>query len=143
MASYASQADFEGYVEGWVTDNAGALARLLERATRDVDNVLGPIAPLTSGTYAGLKLDPTTLQAWEAKALADATCAQAEWRWRRGDEELAVGRALKRVKGPDFEEEFAETGGTVGGTGRYSPQVRLELERIRHLRRLTAYVSSC
>lgn len=145
-ATYATTADLEAYVEGFVDEDPAATARLLERATRDVDNVLGPIAPLSSGDYHGLKLDPTTLTEWEAGALARATCAQADWRRRRGEEELAVGRTAKRIKGPDFEEEYADSGaaGPSGtGTGRYSPQVRLELEPIRHLRRLTAYVSSC
>lgn len=40
MATYANQADFEGYVEGWVTSDPAALERLLERAEKDIDRIL-------------------------------------------------------------------------------------------------------
>lgn len=138
MAAYATRAQFEDYVEGWVTDNEAALDRLLERASRDVDAVLGPMAPLTSGAYAGLRLDPTVLRDWEAEALARATCAQAEHRNAVGEEAFVEGSgSVKREKGPDFELEYEEGGRPSGNIG---VKVVAELEPIRHLRRLSGYV---
>lgn len=131
MPSYATLADLTAYVEGSVVDDAEAAGRLLERATWDIDDVLGALPPLPSGTYAGLKMDPTTLLSWEAKALADATCAQAYHRFLRGDE-LFRGGGLKRAKGPDYEVEYGEE--ATRGTGRYSPDVERILARITHLR---------
>jgi hypothetical protein len=39
---YAVAADYESFVEGWTTTNSAALDRLLERAERDVDSIVGP-----------------------------------------------------------------------------------------------------
>lgn len=39
MPTYAQQADFENYVEGWTTTNVAALNRLLQRAENDVDKL--------------------------------------------------------------------------------------------------------
>lgn len=135
--TYTSVEDFEAYVEGWETENSAALTRLLERAERDIDNVFGPI-PRSSTT--GLKVDPSGLQDWEAAALSRAVCAQAEYRFRVGDDELAGGRLVKRVKGPDFETEFADGGAGATTRALYGPKVRLELEPIGHLRGLSGYV---
>lgn len=136
MPAYATRADFEAYVEGWVTDDAAALDRLLDRASTDVDAVLGPIPRLNLGTYAGRKIDPTSLRVWEAKALSDATCAQALWRWQQGEEAIATARPRSQVHGPDFREFYAD----AGFTGRYSPALARELEPLNHLRRLVARV---
>lgn len=132
MTAYATQADFEGYVEGWVTDNVATLGRLLERASRDIDTVLGPIPILTAGAYAGWKLDPTQLADFERQALARATCAQAEHRFRNPSSFDSSSRRMKRVKGPDFEKEYADA--DAASTGFLSPQVRRELAPIAHLR---------
>lgn len=134
MATYASQADFEAYVEGWVTDDAAALGRLLARAERDIDNVLGPIAPRTD---TGLKLAPANLLDWEAKALSNATCAQAEHLWRQGP--AIDERPASAISGPDFSVTYADR--KAGGTNRYGSRVALELARISHLRNLTARLS--
>jgi hypothetical protein len=48
MATYATQADFELYVEGWVTTDAAALERLLLRAERDVDRLLPHYTPTSA-----------------------------------------------------------------------------------------------
>lgn len=133
MATYATQADFEAYVEGWVTDDPAALERLLERAERDVDLIFGPIAQRTD---TGLKLDPSSLLAWEAKALSNAVCAQAQWRFEHpGDLDTP---AAQNVSGPDFSVTYVDR--PAGATNRYSPRVALELAPIRHLRSLTARV---
>lgn len=137
---YTDIAAFEAYVEGWETEDPDALNRLLERAERDVDNVLGPI-PVRDDS--GLKLDPELLLEWEAAALSRAVCAQAEWRFRRTDATLngAAPGAIKRIKGPDFETEYAvdsSASAAAQGTGLYSPRVALELKPIAHLRRLIA-----
>jgi len=133
--TYTSAADFEAYVEGWVTDNPDALARLLQRAERDVDAILGPV-PRRQLSTTGLKLDPTVLRDWEARALSRAVCAQAEWRFYRGEAELAAGRQTKIEQGPDFKVEYAD--GDTKASGLYAPKLRVELEPIAHLRRLSA-----
>lgn len=140
-ATYTTVEDFEAYVEGWVTDDSDALERLLERAERDVDNVLGPIPVRVD---SGLKLDPSALRDFEAAALSRAVCAQAEWRFRRGDDKLngSAPGVIKRVKGPDFETEYAtdaSSDASKQGTGLYSPRVALELSSINHLRYLAGH----
>ena len=99
MPVYALGADFPSYVEGWTTTDAVALDRLLERAERDVDGLLGDYArqPAT-----GLKLDPAALTTHQASALRRATCAQAEYRIEMG-EEFFVQAQYTYVAGPDFQ----------------------------------------
>lgn len=131
---YATTADFVAYVPGWVTDSEEALEALLERAQRDVDAFLGPIP---QDLETGLKLDPADLRDWEAKALSNAVCAQAEYRLGAGEQSLATGRAKKVEKGPDFEAQYSDTGAAAAGS-LIGPKVRIELGPIRHLRRLSA-----
>lgn len=134
MPAYATVVQFEAYVEGWTTDDAAALDRYLERATRTIDRLLGAWTYQSSGAYAGLKVDPTKLAAWEAEALADATCAQAEYLIEVGPVTYTRNPGVGRVKGPDFEVETK----APGGVPRIGPKVAGELARIRHLRRLSA-----
>jgi len=54
MAEYAVEADFEDYIEGWVTDDSAALERYLVRASRDIDRLVGGWPYLASG----YKFDP-------------------------------------------------------------------------------------
>jgi hypothetical protein len=131
MASYATQADFEAYVEGWVTDNAAALARLLERATRDIDRLLAARPIITSGTYAGHKVDPTKLRDHDRAALARVVCAQAEYRFDAGEATHAAHGHGGRVRGPDFEQELPK--GPTGGRPRIGPKVAEELDAVRWL----------
>lgn len=136
-ASYATEADFLEHVEGAVVDNSAALDRLLRRATRDVDSVLGPMPVITTGTYAGLKLDPGDLAAYERDALAGAVSAQAVHRQRRGtDTEDGPAFRRTRVSGPDFTEEYEDA--ATAGTGRLSPELPSLLEPLRWRRRLVA-----
>lgn len=135
MATYATQTDMEAYVEGWVTDDATALERILLRAERDVDRVLGP---LRSREDTGLKLDPATdLTEEQRRALARAVCAQVFHRITTRGEGSAgeLPRAAKRIKGPDFEVEY-DTATTLiaGGLLRLSEAVAEELYPLRHFR---------
>lgn len=132
---YTTNAAFEAYVPGWVTDNADALEQLLIRAQRDVDAVLGPI-PRNYTT--GLKLLPSSLRTWEAEALSNAVCAQAEFRLAVGETGLAAGRATKTEEGPDFKVEYSDAAAQGGATIRIGGKVPIELEPIRHLRCLAA-----
>lgn len=43
MSTYASQQDVANYIEGWVTDDAFALERLLQRCERELDPILVPV----------------------------------------------------------------------------------------------------
>lgn len=135
---YTSRAAFEAYVEGWVTDDPVALDRLLMRAERDVDALLGAWQPRED---TGLKLAPDELLPWEADALSRTVCAQAEHRFvttegaLRGETQTA---ALRRIKGPDFEKEYATSVAAPKAPARYGPKVRQEITPIAHLRMLGA-----
>lgn len=137
MAAYATRAELDAYIEGGHGLGNDEADRLLERASRDVDAVLGPLAPIAAGDYEGLKLDPTRLLDWEAEALSRATCAQAEYRQDVGEEAwVSAAGNVKRESGPDFTLEYEEGGRP---SGRVGVKVAAELEPIRHLRRMTGY----
>lgn len=144
MPAYATNSDFEAYVEGWVTDDPAALTRLLERATSDVDEVLGPLPYIQTGTYAGRKIDPASLLDHERAALARATCAQAEHRWRYLEPATKAAtadqRQVKQIKGPDFETTYGDGTAAPGvtGTGRFDPRLPAELAPLARIRRLRA-----
>jgi hypothetical protein len=132
---YATQADFEAYVEGWVTDDAVALARYLERAERDVDSLF-PLRPIIrAGTYTGRRFDVTLLANFEADALARAVCAQAEYLIDTGPD-VAAGAAPASVKGPDF--EVTHPTGPDGARRRYSAKLPNELLPLEPYRRRRA-----
>jgi hypothetical protein len=96
---YTTQVAFEAYVEGWVTDNAQALERLLMRAERDIDRILPYryVDPTTSP----LKVDPLQLTVAAREGLSRATCAQAIYRFRIGEEHFETEQ-YESVAGPDF-----------------------------------------
>lgn len=148
MPAYATRVQFEDAIEGWVTDDPDALDRLLERATTDIDQIMGARRQLTTGTYAGRKFDPTILQTFEADALAAATIAQAYYRWQIDEARAAraatgaAGGTRRSETGPDFSVTYDTPADPVtlvqtAGTGRYGPDVPGALEPIAHLRRLT------
>jgi hypothetical protein len=128
LPTYTSVEDFEAYVEGWVTDDSDALERLLDRAERDIDSILGGYQDRDAVT--GLKIDPTTIDAWKARALSRAVCAQAEYRFQMG-EAFMVKAQYESVTGPDFS--------MTGQLPYIAPKVRLELEGV-GLRRMTTTV---
>jgi hypothetical protein len=150
MTAYATRDQFAAYVPGWVTDSPDALDALLERASRDIDLILGPIAIVTDATsdYLGFKLDPTQLLGWEAKALANATCAQAEHLWRTEVHRQGVveasstngGARVKSEAGPEISITYdLSTSSTAATDYRdadrdYGPKVKRELGPIAHLR---------
>jgi hypothetical protein len=140
MSSYATNADFEAYVEGWVTDDANALDRLLERATLDVDELLGPIPPRASSPNQGLKLNPPTdLTPIAAAALRDGVCEQALHRFKFVEPAgLAAQQnpagALTTVKGPDFEVTYSPGQNPVTGAGGlYAPALGRILRPLAYL----------
>lgn len=127
MPTYATQADFEAYVEGYVTDDAAALGRLLEKAERDIDRLLfhGIGVPTN-----GLRIVPANLTTWAREGLARAVCAQAEYRLAKG-EPFFVEKQLPGRSGGDFSSPVAEP--------RYGPKVFEELRQsglIRHAVRM-------
>ena len=130
MAAYASQAEFEAYVEGWTTTDAPALGRMLERASDDVDEILGYYDVISTGTWTGRKLDPSTLEYFEDRALTRATCAQAEHRFNMGEEFFARPQ-YDSVSGP----EFSTSGGKLP---RVAPKTLQELSGSGLLRNTTS-----
>ena len=118
MATYATQADFEAYSEGWTTTDPPALERILQRAERDVDRVVGYQGERPAAQ--ALKFVPGTLTTRERDALRDATCAQAEYRVKMGESFFRQGQH-RSVSGPQFS--------TQGQLPRIGPKVWEELAR--------------
>lgn len=96
MATYATVTDLEDYLDRDTTDDD---ARVLDQAERDVDQILRLKGARVDAT--GLKVDPASLGAHEAAALARGVCAQAEYRLAKGDE-FFIHAQHSRVTGPDF-----------------------------------------
>lgn len=132
-AIYATQADFEAYVPGWVTDDAVSLAKYLEAAERDVEALFPFLPYITTGTYTGHRFDLAGFTALEVASLKRAVCAQAEYLIATGDE-VAIGAAPTRVKGPDFEVDYATTVAAGTGRVRYSAKLPRELAPLRRFR---------
>lgn len=128
MPTYTTRADVEAY---GVTLPAGAEGdRLVDRAERDVDNLLGPY-PRDPDT--GLKWDVARLYDWQAAALARAVAAQAEYLVAVGPAALVTPSATV-VKGPDFELTYDTAAAARPAVG---PRVALELAPIADLIRIT------
>lgn len=110
-AVYATIADFEGYVEGWVTDNPAALQRTLDRAERDVNSYLKWTRfPYTAPQFV-------LLAAEYQAGLRNAVCAQAEYRLLMGEEFFV--ETSTPVSGPDYSSTRAPA--------RFGPKARQEL----------------
>jgi hypothetical protein len=127
MAAYATRAELAAYPD----PPAGAdaeLDALLELATLDVDALLGPRRILTTGAYAGRKVDPTTLAEWARVALSRAVCGQAAYLATVPEAERA-GYGAGTVKGPDFEVTGVKS--DVGGRPRFGPRAIAELAPVR------------
>ena len=117
MALYATAADLTAYLldnaEVTAPTEPAAIERLLKRAERQVDLVLGPY---TLDAVTGLKLTPSWLTPAQRLALSRATCAAAE-------HELAVGSEV--MVGT---EDYLPPGLTVlRSAGRQAPKVAEEL----------------
>lgn len=115
MTAYATVADMEANVAGWVTDDPDALDALLERASQAIDGQLGARPVITTGDFAGFKVDPGELEPWRAAALALATCQQAAYMNAVGPDAEVRGAATK-TSGPHFsvERQAAPGGGRLG-----------------------------
>jgi hypothetical protein len=91
MATYATAEQLQDYVadnkEAVVPGDDEGVERLLARAERVVDSVLGPWPYLSTGR----KLDPASLDLAQREALARATCAAAEFELLVGPEWVAGG----------------------------------------------------
>lgn len=124
---YATRSDVDAYLTDGSLPAGAEGDKLLERAERDVDNLLGP---LPFNTTTGLHYNPADLQDWEAEALKRAVCAQAEWRLKQGDALLEPTRKL--IQGPAFRVEYADA--ALKSSGRIGPNVKAELSAIPHLR---------
>lgn len=92
-AVYATEAELTAYADGspyTLPSGEGGppspMEKLIERAQGDIDSILGDHDLNESGTAAGLKLDPSTLDYGEDRALTRATCAQALYRLEMGEE---------------------------------------------------------
>jgi hypothetical protein len=126
---YAQQLDFEAYVEGWVTDDEAALDRYLERASRDVDRMVGAwLVDEDSGLKFGNIVadeNPKDLSAHQLAALRRATCAQALYRINLDDARDVVASSsgagsypagAVEVAGPEFRVRFADAASASSAT---------------------------
>jgi hypothetical protein len=102
-ATYATQADVEGYIEGFQVDDPAALKRLIERAERDIDSVVGGGHYQANGLKFGhpLAANELSLRKEQVAALTRATCAQVEYRLTMG-EQFFIEPEYDSVSGPDF-----------------------------------------
>lgn len=122
MAAYITQAFFESYAAPFTTTDAAELARVLERASRDVDAFCGPWDRQDDGSIFGdLAANPLGLAAFQVVALRNATAAQALYRIQNGEDwALGGGDLYQSTTGPDFS--------TTGKRPRFSPQAQQELQ---------------
>lgn len=111
-AIYATIADFEAYVPGWVTTNEPALQATLDVAERDVNSYLKwrTFSPLTTPDFLALN------EIYRS-GLRDAVCAQAHYRMTMG-EEFFVEKPTP-TSGPDYS--------TTKAPPWFGPQARQEL----------------
>jgi hypothetical protein len=110
MPAYATEANMLATIEGWTTDNLAALNRLLERASREVDRMVGPWTVETNGLKFGdlaTGSNPKGLEQVQRDALARATCHQA-YHMLTLDELDAVDPRASSVSGPDFSVSYRE-----------------------------------
>jgi hypothetical protein len=97
---YCDQDDFEDYVEGWETTDPDGLDRLLYRAQMDVNRLLIGIPDRDTG----LRVNPARLSVYQANELANAVCAQAEYRNAMG-EDFFRRNEPRSIQGPDFSKQ--------------------------------------
>jgi hypothetical protein len=115
MPTYATRADCLDYTEGLTVGDTVAFDRLIERAEKDVDSVLGEYAV---DEVTGRKFAPADLTTAQANALRDATCAQVEYRVEMG-ERFFTRAQYSETSGPDFTKK--------GKLPYYAPKLVMEL----------------
>lgn len=98
MPTYATQTDLTDYIEGFVVDDSDAVDRLIERAERDIDSILGAY---DRDDTTGLKITLADFDDWQTAALTRAVCAQVEYRFTMG-EAFMVRAQREEEWGPDF-----------------------------------------
>jgi len=108
------------------------LDRLVEAAQQDLDSILGNYEIWTTGTYAGLKLDVTTLDYAQQQALSRAMIAQILYRLEMGPQ-FFIRPQYEQVNGPEFQ--------TKGALPRVSPRAKQELSGF-NLIRLTTSIAN-
>jgi hypothetical protein len=106
-----------------------ALDRLVEEAQHDLDSILGNYEIITTGTYAGLKLDVTTLDYAQTQGLSRAMIAQVLYRLEMGPQ-FFVRPQMEEVAGPEFT--------TKGKLPRVSPSAKQELSGLSLIRLTTS-----
>lgn len=118
MPTYATPEQVTEYVEDSgvaLPEDPDALARLIERAERDVDRAVGVHSV---DDDSGLKFVPASLSTGERGDLMRATAAQVEYRASMG-EGFFVREQYEKVEGPEFK--------TEGELPRIGPKVWEEL----------------
>lgn len=116
LPTFADRDDFEDYVEGWSTTDPDGLDRLLYRAQMDVNRLLvGPADAVT-----GLRVNVARLTVHQANELANAVCAQAEYRNAMGEEFFRRNEPMQ-ISGPDFSRQ--------GRSGYFGDKVRGHLRQ--------------
>lgn len=119
--AYATVAEFEGYVEDWVTGDEEALKKALHKASTDVDRWVGPSWKVQTN---GLRLGDVDgdneqgLSQGQVEALKRATCAQAEYRIEMGPD-FFIRAQHDQTSGPDFS--------TKGKLPFFGPKAQIEL----------------
>ena len=100
--AYITQAEFEAYAD-WDTGTEADLLKVLQRAERDIDSMVGAWPVQDNGLKFGSPrtLNEADLSTAQKQALMRATAAQAEYRLKMG-EEFFVMAQREEVRGPDF-----------------------------------------
>lgn len=119
MPTYATAAEVRTYTDVASLDALGdsEIEKLIDKAERDLDGAVG-VYPVNEDT--GLKFDPLTLTAGDARSVMLATCAQVEYRHVMGAE-FFIRAQHENVDGPEFK--------TVGKLPYIGPEVWKELEQ--------------
>ena len=131
MPTYATQAECQLYTEGLVVTDAAQFGRIIDRAERDIDQLL--TVPGDSAT-TGPKLSAADLAAMtprDRERIKFATCAQVEYRVAMGEKFFSTHQH-KSARGPDFSVE--------GMLPYIGPKVEGELESFAFVPVGTGYV---
>lgn len=118
---YLTRAEAEEILDAELVGDEDSVARLLKRATRDIDNAVGRWALEADGTKFGdltADLNPKGLSTTQSVRLKWAVANQAEFRQSMG-EDFFIEDQRETVEGPDFTES--------GRLPRVGPKAREEL----------------
>lgn len=123
MATYATVGDYEAYDPAWVTTNPDDLDAIIAQAERDIDSLFGGWTVESNGLKFGdpSGANPKNLTAGQRVALANAVCAQTQYRILMGPE-FFVTPEYESVSGPHFS--------VTGSRPKIGPQVWRELRGV-------------